>query len=82
MIIRKADLCNEICRKLGLTRYHPQRTELDKREMLHVSSALDLALTKEPSKAIGKISQIREIVQQEKGLKKSLLRRIDAIVKG
>lgn len=41
-LVSRLQLCNEICKKIGLVRKDPNKEFLDKRELLHVNSALDL----------------------------------------
>jgi len=41
-MIKKVALCQLICKKVGVTRVRPCRSTLDKRELLHVNSLLDV----------------------------------------
>jgi hypothetical protein len=42
MALKRSFICDEICKKIGLTRKHPKHPHLDKRELLHVNSAMDI----------------------------------------
>ncbi len=41
-MIKRLTLCQDICRKIGIVRKDPGKDTFDKRELLHVNSAMDL----------------------------------------
>ena len=40
--LKRSVLCDGICKKIGITRRRAGVGEFDKRELLHINSALDL----------------------------------------
>ena len=40
--VKRKVLCDEICKKLGLSRKRLGQPNFDKRELLHINSAMDL----------------------------------------
>jgi hypothetical protein len=49
-VLKRKTLCDRICHKIGIVRRRPGFPELDKRELLHVNSALDLLTEEEKGK--------------------------------
>jgi len=49
--LKRKVICDSICSKIGLSRRRPGNGEFDKRELLHINSAIDL-LTKQDRKEI------------------------------
>ena len=48
--VRSGQLCDAICRKLGMVRRRPGASKFDKRELLHLSAYIDLVKLKQADK--------------------------------